>query len=288
MPAPAVPKLPLNNKHSFQVTLMELSLVCHHDRGNAAAFRSLFATRRDGSAGGSCDLRLPFGCSGLWGSAWLSLPGAAGFGSKHQWIQQYGNAESPSPCFGKAGLGAACDRHGPRKLGSVDLLAEWLFSKFVWADKPKSGGKAVLWHPRGMEHGNPGNDAPRAPLPPRECFAGAIQRGARNGSTWGLHAPVTPILVLLHPLLTFTSPQQQGEKGRQRPAHSGCLWPTVPSGGWETKTPVFAKYCRQDCERPSKRKHYPTVYTCSTPARPSRRRGAWWLRGHRSDRATSH
>lgn len=85
----------------------------------------------------------------------------------------------------------------------------------MWVDMPKSAGKAVLWHPRGMEHGNPGNDAPGAPLPPGECFAGTVQGGARNGSTWGLHAPVTPFLVLLHPLLTFMSPQQQGEKGRQ-------------------------------------------------------------------------
>lgn len=133
-------------------------------------------------------------------------------------------------------------------------------------DKPKCGGKAVLRHPRGMEHGSPANDAPHAPPPPGERFAGAVLRGARNGSTGGASCPRDTPPGVTAP---FAPPQQQGEKGRQHPARSGCLWVTVPLGGWGTK--VFAKYC----ERPAKRKRYPTVYACSSPARrPSRRGGS--------------
>lgn len=40
-------------------------------------------------------------------------------------------------------------------------------------------------------------------LTPSERFACAVQGVARNGSTWGLCAPVTSVLVLLQPLLTF-------------------------------------------------------------------------------------
>lgn len=84
----------------------------------------------------------------------------------------------------------------------------------------------------GVEHRSPGTDAPRVPLVPH-IFTGVFQPGARNGSTWGLHAPLTPFLVPPHPLLTFTSPQQQEEKGGgSTPRCTGCLWPMVPSGGW--------------------------------------------------------
>lgn len=174
---------------------------------------------------------------------------------------------SRSPRFGKAGLDAACARHGPRRLGSTYRLAEQVFSKFRGVDKPKSGGKAVLRHLSGMEHGNPGKDAPHAPPPPGERFAGAVLRGARNGSTGGgASCPRDTPPGVTAP---FASPRQRGEKGRQRPALSGCLWATVPLGGWGTK--VFAKYC----EQPAKRKRYPTGYTCSSPARrPSRRGGS--------------
>lgn len=55
-------------------------------------------------------------------------------------------------------------------------------------------------------------------LTPTERFACGVQGGARNGSTWGLCAPVTPVLALLQPLLTFASPQQ-GDKGSAL-----CTW----------------------------------------------------------------
>lgn len=134
---------------------------------------------------------------------------------------------SRSPRFGKAGLDAACARHGPRRLGSTYRLAEQVFSKFRGVDKPKSGGKAVLRHPSGMEHGNPGKDAPHAPPPPGERFAGAVLRGARNGSTGGgLHAPVTPLQALLRPLRhrgsegkrAGSAPRSRGVYGRR------CRW----------------------------------------------------------------
>lgn len=138
-------------------------------------------------------------------------------------IQRYGDAESPSPRFGKADLDAARAQHSPRRLGSTCLLAEGLFSKFMCVDKPKSGGKAALWHPRGMEQGSPGRNAPRAPRPATQGVLCCYSPGW--GKKWlclGASCPCDTLLVLLRPLLTFVPPQQQGEQGRQCPRAWGA------------------------------------------------------------------
>lgn len=137
---------------------------------------------------------------------------------------------SRSPRFGKAGLDAACARHGPRRLGSTYRLAEQVFSKFRGVDKPKSGGKAVLRHPSGMEHGNPGKDAPHVPTLPRRPGSAllmqscVVQEMALPGG--GLHAPVTPLQALLRPLRhrgsegkrAGSAPRSRGVYGRR------CRW----------------------------------------------------------------
>lgn len=128
-------------------------------------------------------------------------------------------------------------------------------ANFCGLTSPKARGKLSSGTRAGVEHRSPGSDAPCVPLVPHS-FTGAIQRGARNGSTWGLHAPLTPVLMSPHPFLAFPSPSSKRKRAEAAPRVLGVF---MASGAVRRvgKMLVFAKYC----EQLTKRKNYPAVCT---------------------------
>lgn len=245
---------------------MELSLVCHHDRGDAAAFRSLFATRRDGRR----DLRPPPALQ-LLGAAGIRVAEPPPRRSSWVWIKTSADptlwgCQVAHLVLGKLGWMLRAPGTAPGGLGACIGWQSGSSANLGGLTSPKVGGKLSSGTRGGWSMGALEKTLPTLPRRPGSALlvqSCVVQEMALPG---GASCPRDTPPGVTAP---FASPQQQGERGRQHPALSGCLRATVPLGGWGTK--VFAKYC----EQPAKRTRYPTVYTCSSPARrPSRHGGS--------------